>query len=91
LSAILNIQEISSSRFDNGAMGIGQVIEKHQKKNFMKIVFYTIALRLVNELDSDIFFWVEQGNAVPEKMLNRKGICDVLRKIIVTNKPKSSL
>lgn len=52
-------------------MGIGQVVESHQRKNLYLHTFTKVATRIAQENDLDIYFWIVKGNKVPEIYMSR--------------------
>lgn len=55
-------------------MGVGQVIESHRQLNLYYYVYTAVAVKIVQENDTDIYFAVMQGNEIPENMVNKVGM-----------------
>lgn len=74
-------------------MGIGQVIESHQKMNLYPYVYVSVAAKIAQENDTDIYFGVVQGNEIPEYKVNKSNISviDSQRWIAVTNSKADAL
>lgn len=69
-------------------MGVGHVIESYRQKNLYNLLFTSVACKLVNDHDSDIYFYVKRGNTVPENHVQKLGtqVFDAQRWIAVSNR-----
>lgn len=52
-------------------MAIGQVVESHRQLNLYQYVYTAVAVKIVQDNDTDIYFTVVQGNEIPENMVNK--------------------
>lgn len=68
-------------------MGIGQVVEHERRKNYARFVFAEVAKTIATNFKSEIYYWVRQGNTIPEEIMRKMNveIYDVHRWIGVGN------